>query len=180
MNTSELVTVLLTAPEDFFDYDKLFKEIYADLAGKVKNNHIFSCGGSVDDEEVTFITLRQSNLECHSASNHKVSKKSRRLRSPADVRSFSEKLTRVNYVGMNPYKVVEMYKNYRPNVPPEFHDNVLYAEPTAAQWAKVKVERADRAEFRATNKRKKYTTADMLEGMAFDDNAEMKDGDGGN
>ena len=73
-----------------------------------------------------------------------------------------------------------MYKNYRPNVPTEYHDNVLYAEPTAAQWAKVKVERADRAEFRAMNKRKKYATVEMLKSMAFDDEADMMDGDGGN
>ena len=86
----------------------------------------------------------------------------------------------VNYVGMNPYKVVEMWKNYRPNVPPEYHDNVLYAEPTAAQWAKVKVERADRAEFRAANKRKKYATAEIIESIAFNDEAEMMDCDGGN
>ncbi len=49
----------------------------------------------------------------------------------------------MNYVGVNPYKVVEMWKNYRPNVPPEYHDYVLYAEPMAAQWAKLKVERAN-------------------------------------
>ena len=48
------------------------------------------------------------------------------------------------------------------------------------QWAKVKVERVDRAEFWAANKRKKYATAEMIESIAFDDEAEMMDGDGGN
>ena len=85
LNMSESMTVLPTLPEDFFDYDKLFKEMYADLAGKVKNNHIFSCGGGRDDEEVTFLTLHQSNLDNHTVSTHKVSKRSRKLSSPAEV-----------------------------------------------------------------------------------------------
>ena len=85
----------------------------------------------------------------------------------------------VNYVGMNPYKVVEMWKNYHPNVPPEYHDNALYVVPMVAQWAKVKVERADRAEFQAANKRKKYSKVEMIEIIAFDDEAEMMDDDGG-
>ena len=49
-----------TSPDDFFNYDKLFKDMYADLSGKVKVNHIFSCSG--DDPEVTLMELRQSNL----------------------------------------------------------------------------------------------------------------------
>ena len=85
LDTSKSVTVLPTAPKDFFDYVKLFKDIYANLVGKVKNNHIFLCGSGVDDEEVTFLTLRQSNLDNHTASTHKVSKRSRKLRSPAEV-----------------------------------------------------------------------------------------------
>jgi hypothetical protein len=55
----------------------------------------------------------------------------------------------------------------------------LYAEPTAAQWAKVKVERADQAEFPAANKRKKYAMVEMIESIAFDDEEEMMDGDSG-
>ena len=76
-------------------------------------------------------------------------------------------------------EVVEKWKNYRPNVPPENHKNVLYAEPMAAQWAKVKVERADRAEFRAASKREKQATAETIESIAFDDEVEMMDDDGG-
>ena len=90
-----------------------------------------------------------------------------------------EKLTKVNYVGINPYKVVEMWKNYCPNVPPGYHDNELYVEPTAAQWAKVKVERADQAEIQAANKREKYARAEMIESIAFNDEAEIVDDDRG-
>ncbi len=88
-------------------------------------------------------------------------------------------MTTMNYVGMNPFKVVEMWKIYRPNVPPEYHDNVLYAKLTAAQWAKVEVERFDRAELGAANKRNKYAKVEMIESIAIDDEAEMMDDDGG-
>ena len=52
-------------------------------------------------------------------------------------------------------------------------------EPMVAQWAKVKVERADQVEFWAAKKRKKYATAEMIERIASNDEAEMMDGDGG-
>ena len=74
-------------------------------------------------------------------------------------------------MGMNPYKVVEMWKNYRPNIPIEYHDNVLYVEPTPAQWAKVKDEKCDRSEFRAGLKMKKYgenkSTKEKIESVVF-------------
>ena len=111
-------------------------------------------------------------MEC-TTSIHKASKRVPKLNSPAEVRAHSQmRLKMMDYVGMNPYKVVELWKNYRDNVPPEFHENALYAEPTAAQWAKVKVEKSDRSEFRATQKAKKYAAKERVESLAFD-------GDGG-
>ncbi len=114
-----------------------------------------------------WIDFRQSNLDEHSSFAHKVCKKSRKLHSPVKVRAYSEHLKRMNYVGMNLYKVVEMWKNYHPDVPPVFHDNVLYIEPTAAQWAKVKVARMDQSEFMVANKLK-YAMKEMIETMIFD------------
>ena len=141
LNTSELVSVILTSPDIFFYYDKLFKDMYADLSGKVKVNHIFTC--SSDNPEVTVMELCQSNLEEQVSLVHKVGKKSRKLRSPVEVQAYSAHLKRMNYVGMNPYKVIIILKNDCPNIPPEFCDNILYIKPTAAQWAMVKVERLD-------------------------------------
>ena len=46
-------------------------------------------------------------------------------------------------VGLNLYKMVEMYKNYRPIVPDEFQSDELYAEPSAEVWKKVKTEKID-------------------------------------
>jgi hypothetical protein len=49
----------------------------------------------------------------------------------------------IQCVGLNPYKIVEMYKNYRPNVPVEYHSGVIYAEPSEEVWLKVKVEKRE-------------------------------------
>jgi hypothetical protein len=116
------------------------------------------------------LDLRKSNLEEHGIIVHKVSKvRARRFDSPAAVRAHSDKfLNQLNCIGLNPYKAVEMWKNYRPVVPPDYHGNVLYKEPTAEQWAKVKVEKSDRSEFRAALKAKKYKAKETLESVAFD------------
>ncbi len=45
----------------------------------------------------------------------------------------------IQCVGLNPYKIVEMYKNYRPNVPIEYHSDLMYAELGEEVWSKVKV-----------------------------------------
>ena len=44
----------------------------------------------------------------------------------------------------------------------------MYKELTAEQWAKVKVEKSDRSEFRAALKAKKYKAKETLELAAFD------------
>ena len=76
----------------------------------------------------------------------------------------------ITWVGMNPYKVVEMYKNYRPNIPLEYHSDELYAKPNKEVWAKVKTEKSDRSEFWATLKAKKYAESNkQIESMAFKD-----------
>ena len=72
-------------------------------------------------------------------------------------------------VGLIPYKMVEMWKNYRPNVPIEYHPDALYEELSPEVWSKVKVEKTDRSEFRANLKAKKYAGKERVESTAFDD-----------
>jgi hypothetical protein len=59
--------------------------------------------------------------------------------------------------------------NYRPNVPIEYHADVLNEEPSPEVWSKVKVEKTDRSEFRANLKAKKYVRKERVESTAFDD-----------
>ena len=60
---------------------------------------------------------------------------------------MESKIRMVKCDGLNPYKAVEMYMKYRPTVLPEYHDNEIYVKPTAEQWLKVKVEKADWSAF---------------------------------
>ena len=65
LNVSDSVMVMPTTQEDFLDYDALFDDVYRDLAGMVKQNHIFSCGGDSNDNMQPIIQLRESNLDEH-------------------------------------------------------------------------------------------------------------------
>ena len=77
-------------------------------------------------------------------------------------------LKRLEFEGINPYKVYELFKHYRPYVPVEYQSDPMYAEPSPEQMAKVKSEKVDRKEFRATLKKKKYDkTKGQLETVAF-------------
>jgi hypothetical protein len=63
-----------------------------------------------------------------------------------------------------------MWKNYRPNIPIEYHSDNLYAEPSEEVWEKVKTEKIDRSKFRVTLKAKKYVeNKEQIESMAFKD-----------
>ncbi len=68
----------------------------------------------------------------------------------------------IECVGLNPYKIVEIYKNYRHNVPIEYHSDVMYAEPSEEVWSKVEVEKPERSEFRANLKAKRYAGKEQI------------------
>jgi hypothetical protein len=89
-----------------------------------------------------------------------------------------EALKQFMCVGLNPYKMVEMFKNYRPVVPVEFHSDELYAEPGPEVWSKVKMEKTDRSEFRANLQAKKYVGKERVKSTAFDSD-EGNDGEKG-
>jgi hypothetical protein len=57
----------------------------------------------------------------------------------------------ITWVGMNPYTVVETFKNYRPNIPLEYHSDDLYAKKPSEEvwakfWATLKAKKMQRAE----------------------------------
>ena len=74
LSVSDSVTVVPLVAEDFLDYNALFDDIYRPLAGKVKQNHIFSCSG---DNLLPVIKLHASNLDEHQITYFKALKKSR-------------------------------------------------------------------------------------------------------
>jgi hypothetical protein len=164
LNQSAHVTVHRTVANDFFDYDKLLDGMYRKLAGHIKQNHIFSC-----EDDGSEMMIRKSNLPEHQEYILRIWKKNWALVSRTEMIVYAEKVLKpIKCVGLNPYKMVEMFKIYRPVVPVEFHSDELYAEPSQEVWSKVKVEKTDRSEFRANLKAKKYAGKERVESTAFD------------
>ena len=169
LSVSDSVMVVPSVAEDFLDYDSRFDDIYRPLAVKVKQNHLFSCSGN---NLLPVIELRASNLDEHQVAMYfKVLKKSRNFNSALELKAHSSTLLLpIKCLGMNPYKMVQMWKNYRPMVSIEYQDDELYAKPDAKVMANVKDEKVYRAKSRAILKAKKYGgVKDMSEDIAFGD-----------
>jgi hypothetical protein len=155
-----------TVAEDFLNYSKLLNSLYWLLLGNIKTNHIFSC-----TDNGTPITIRQSNLNEHQEYVLNLWKRGTwdGVTRAQLIEHADKVLKPIQCVGLNPYKIEEMYKNYnRPNVPIEYHSDLMYAEPSEEVWSKVKVEKTERSEFRAKNlKAKKYAGKEHIESVAF-------------
>jgi hypothetical protein len=163
LNTSTSVTVHQPTANDFLDYNTLLDGIYRKLTGQIKKNHIFYC--EYDD----VMKLRQSNLLEHAEYCLFLRKKNWKDLGREELLAYAEKvLTPIKCDGLNPYKMVEMWKNYRPVIPVEYQSDVLYVKPSLEVLAKVKVEKTDRSEFRANLKAKKYEGKERVESTAFD------------
>ena len=168
LNASNYVSIIPTVSDDFFDYDTLFKKLYRDLESQVKQNHIFTC---VRDNELIF---RESNLEQHEQLIHKLSKRGKVISNAKDLKKYSTPLlTVLECSGINPYKRVELWKNYRPHVKPDYQNNDLYSEPDAKVLALMKGEKSNRKEFRARiNAAKKAGMKELIENVAFGGDAD--------
>lgn len=168
LNVSDSVTVIPTVPEDFFDYDKLFKDLYSKLDGVVKKNHVFSC---IENDRMH---IRESNLEEHKAFTRNLPKRGRRMNA-ADIKTYtSTALEQVECNGLNPWKMVELSTNYKPHIDQDYVDDELYQAPPPHVLALVKQERSDRSVFRAKIKEAKLSgMKERLDGVALG-----TDGDG--
>jgi hypothetical protein len=167
LSVSDSVMVVPSVAKDFLDYDARFDDIYRPLAVKVKQNHLFSCSGN---NLLPVIELRASNLDEHQVAMY-LSKKSQNFNSALELKAHSSTLLLpIKCLGMNPYKMVQMWKNYRPMVSIEYQDDELYAKPDAKVMANVKDEKVYRAKSRAILKAKKYGgVKDTSEDIAFGD-----------
>ncbi len=161
---SSLLTIHPTVAKDFLNYSKLLDSLYRPLLGNIKTNHIFSC-----TDNGTQITIRQSNLDKHQEYVLNLWKRGTwdGVTQAQLIEHADKVLKPIQCVGLNPYKFVEMYKNYRLNVPIKYHSDLMYAEPSEEVWSKVKVEKTERSEFRANLKAKKYGGKEHIESVAF-------------
>ena len=133
LNKSDSVTVIPTAPNDFFDYDGLFKGLYQNLTCNVKQNHIFSC---LSQDKMN---LWERNNDEHRVCTHTCFKKGCNMNA-ADLRVYSSKpaLVAVESIGINPYKMVELDFKYCPHIPIEYQENILYCWPDAQEMLIVR------------------------------------------
>ncbi len=152
--------------KDFLNYSKLLDSLYWPFTGDIRTNHIFSC-----TDNGTHITIQQSNLNEHQEYVLNCRKRDAwdGVTQAQLIEHADKVLKPIQCVGLNPYNIVEMYKNYRSNIPIEYHSDVMYAEPSEEVWLKVKVEKTERLEFRANLKAKKYAGKEQIESMAFVD-----------
>jgi hypothetical protein len=170
LSLSHTITVHPTVAKDFLDYGKFFDVFSKKLAGQIQQNHIFSSG------QGDKIRVRQSVLPQHEELICQILKKNWTYLTCAQVEELAQReLMRLEFEGINPYKVYELFKYYRSYVPVEFQSDPMYAEPSPEQMAKVKAEKVDQKEFRATLKKKMYDkTKEQLETVAFGDLQEGK------
>ena len=173
LSKSNRVTVLEAEEADFFDYGKLFEQFYSDLAGKIKQNHIFHCGDRSTVGNQIEIHLRQSGLDEDQVVKHKMIKRGFLTREDypngaAGLRQAVAKrgeailklqqlLEPMKAPGINVYKKVELYTKYLCSgiVPSEAKDDVLYQQPTPEEMAAVKAEKKERKIFRDDINQKK-------------------------
>jgi hypothetical protein len=161
-----MVTIHPENLEDFLDYNKLMITLFWTLSGNIKKNHIFSC-----KDDRSQLTLRQSNLPEHQDFILYLRKRGTwDGMTRSDIAEHLESvLVPITCAGMNPYKIVEMWNNYRPNVPLEYHSDKLYYEPSEEVWVKVKMKITDRSEFQGTLNAQKYVeNKEPIESVAFD------------
>ena len=121
LRVSQKNTVIRMEHGDFLDYDALFKVAYNDLKGLMTKNHIFTC--DVDDNDVElWMSIRETNLEDCALTKHIAMKRGRR--SAADLEAHMNQLLKpITLLGINPYKLVELYAKYRPVIPEEYWED---------------------------------------------------------
>ena len=151
LNVSPSVTVHEASADDFFDYDKLFSLYYADFRSKIKQNHIFACANEMSGNQL-LVRLRESNLEEHPVTTHKVIKKGfygcknyATLMEAVNNRQKDMKaltkdlLENIVSEGLNAYMQVEMHAPAVANAAVAFSASAVVAVATAATAATAAV-----------------------------------------
>ena len=159
LNHSQYVTIHEAKEEDFFDWGSFLKEYYRDLVSEVKVNHLFEASHETDGDNNKFVMeLRESALAQHKAKAFNLlpikyrgaTNRAQQIRS-----AESAKLRRIKAPGINIYKLVELWKEFRALIPFEFRDDPYYARPHQAILDAVTDEKKSRKDFNERLKDKK-------------------------
>jgi hypothetical protein len=131
LGTLRTITVHPTVSEDFLNYGKLFDFFYKKFTGQIKQNHIFSA--TQGDE----ITIQESVLRQHEEFIVPIMKKNLKDLDYQEIVDAAEtKMMTLEWEGINPYKVYELFKNFRPYVPVEFQSDRCMQSQVQRCWQK--------------------------------------------
>ena len=183
LSVSKNVSVYATKEEDFLDWDEYLSMFYASFIGKIKLNHIFSCGNQSLNENGTqlIVKIRKSDREMDEEVEHKAIQRGFEGQNalpslidavknrPNVMKSISPKV--IVSQGLNPFKKVEMNEKYKQFIPIQHHDSELYQPPTEKEKVMVKEERDKRVGIKKNKKLKMMKEATMMkiEKMAVGD-----------
>lgn len=178
LDKSDSVSIYESTENDFFDFTKYLDSYYKDFSGLIQSNHVFSC----ENERVgnkLMVNIRESGLEQHPVKKYNVMRNAfperknyTTLKEAIDNRridmiaSFAERLEKLAPPGMNAYKQIELWKNYRLLVPTILHTNRLYRKPPDWVFAFVKNEKGDRKSLRENLRGKRKSILDNIENIA--------------
>ncbi len=187
LSHSKRITVHQTRDEDFFDYDEFLKKFYSNFTGKIKPNHIFSIdenSWAATKQRVKnrfIMTIKECDHQDAKVEKHNCIKsgfeREERLLGTSKLKQAL--LERKNYImsrtpkqlishGLNPYKVISLYKNYRQHVNPKWQD-VTCPEPTAEQWKAYQSDTVANTEKRKRKREQKIEVTTKLKKIAFGD-----------
>jgi hypothetical protein len=146
LSVSRKISIIQTKHNDFLNYNALFKVVHDDLKGLVTKNHIFACSDDNDDE--LWMSIRESNLE--DCNETKFLATRQRQRSRTDLEAHMNQLLKpIIAPGINPYKLVELYKKYHPVVPEDYWEDEFYVKPANEVLKKCKEEKVIRKDNQA-------------------------------
>jgi hypothetical protein len=177
LSKSRTVNVIEAKEEYFFDYDTWFNLYYSNFSGMVKQNHIFTCDISTARQGNQFMAeMRESYLDEHKTTATNTWKQN--FPGRWDVKLYSEavlnRATLIRYnqptllpmvwaAEINICKQVELSTNYKPVIPQQHHEDIIYKDPPQVIKDAVRDEKAKRAAFKQElNKSKSKAAKEAL------------------
>ena len=151
-----MVTVYKTDESQFLEWGGFFDLFYRELAGLVKQNHIFSMDKETCREgNKLLMDIRDSDIETSTHVRYNVIKQTfyGRMQAakkfsdainlrPQIIRSaIGSKLTTLKPPGINPYTQVELHEKFGPCLPPPMkqQSHALNQQATSTRWSRKKL-----------------------------------------
>ena len=166
---------------DFMDYDTFLNSFYRKMP-KIIDFHIFSCCKEDLANNKVMVTIQESDIPGSKSLRFNSSNMGFRGRdqypkcSASLEKAILERKTlmkenppkTIQAPGLNPYKKVEMFKNYSKLIPEPFR-GITCLEPSAEEYAMVKKEKTSRSAIKIEKKKDKRLMMAKLDDVANGD-----------